>query len=167
MMASSTKMVLKKIGIRFKGPALIVIYETPSGKLHQRTMPIRDMSKNSNVRNVAESLRDRHAAIFGSASLVQVEKMLRLAQESMKGKSLDECLEIVAKEFTLNPEEDLNKVDDDTLQRKKDLMNLTFEKNCKKPGDPDFKYDVEEDFDLEGAIETSGWDSEKDDDFGF
>lgn len=166
-MASATQMVLKKIGIRFKGPALIVIYETPSGKLHQRTMPVRGLFNDSNVRNVAESLRDRHSAIFGGAPLVQVEKMLRLAQESMKGNALDECLEIVAKEFTLNPEEDLNKVDDETLQRKKDLMNLTFEKHRKKPGDPDFKYDVEEDFDMDGAIETSGWDSEKDDVFGF
>lgn len=162
-----TKIILKKIGVRLNSPALVVVYETPSGKHHKRTMPVRGLFKNSNVKNVAQALRDRHAAVFGDAPLVKVEKMLRILQESMKGHVIDECLETVEKEFCVNSEEDLNKLDDETLQRKKDLMDLTFEKNRKKPGDPDFLYDVEEDFDVEGAIETSGWDSDNKEDFEF
>lgn len=61
---------------------------------------------------------------------------------------------------TLDPNEDLNKVDPETLTRKKLQMDSTFEKNRKKPGDPDFQYNVEIDFETElGRVETSGWDS--------
>ena len=59
----------------------------------------------------------------------------------------------------IDPEEDLNKVDDDVLARKKAIMNDTFEKNCKKPGDPNYTYDVEVDFNT-AVVETSGWDSD-------
>ena len=43
-------------------------------------------------------------------------------------------------------------------------MDQTFEKNRKRPDDPDFKYDVEVDFTdfTSGQIETSGWDSDDD-----
>lgn len=164
---TSTGITIKRVGVRLNSPAVVIVYQTDGGTLHKRTMPVRDLFKNSDVRSVAEALRDRHSAVLNDAPLVQVEKMLRILQETMKGHTLEECLAKVNKEFTVNPDEDLNKLDDETLQRKKDMMNLSFEKSRKKPGDPDFQYDVEEIFDVEGAIETSGWDSDKSGDFDF
>ena len=66
----------------------------------------------------------------------------------------------------IDPEEDLNKVDEDTLKHKKAVMEQTFERNRKKPGDPGFQYDVEVDFEG-GAIESCDWDSENDSDNEF
>jgi len=40
-------------------------------------------------------------------------------------------------------------------------MDQTFEKNRKRPDDPDFKYDNEVDF-TTGHVETCGWDSDDD-----
>lgn len=162
-----TDIVIKKIGVRLNSPAVVIVYQTGNGALHKRTMPVRGLFTDSNVKSAAEALRDRHSAVLGDAPLVQVEKMLRILQENMKGCSLEECLAKVNAEFTVNPDEDLNKLDDERLQIKKDVMNLSFEKSCKKPGDPDFQYDVEEDFDVEAAIETSGWDSDKSDMYNF
>ncbi|KAH7964734.1 hypothetical protein HPB49_001042 [Dermacentor silvarum] len=164
---ASTEITIKSVGVRLNSPAVIVVYQTGSGTLHKRTMPVRGLFENSDIKSVAEALRDRHSAVLSGAPLIQVEKMLRILQENIKGQSLEECLAKVNEEFTVNPDEDLNKLDDETLQRKKDLMSLSFEKSRKKPGDPDFQYDVEEDFDVEGAIETSGWDSDKSGDFNF
>ncbi|KAH7961215.1 centrosomal protein of 19 kDa [Rhipicephalus sanguineus] len=165
---ASSEITIKSVGVRLKSPAVVVVYETGSGTLHKRTMPVRGLFENSDVKSVAEALRDRHSAVLSAAPLIQVEKMLRILQENMKGAgSLEECLAKVNEEFTVNPDEDLNKLDDETLRRKKDLMSLSFEKSRKKPGDPDFQYDVEEDFDIVAAIETSGWDSDKSGDFDF
>ncbi|KAG8173608.1 hypothetical protein JTE90_018901 [Oedothorax gibbosus] len=111
----------------------------------------------------------------------QIEKMLRLIQNDMKGMDLDESLQDLEKEFAVDPDENLNDIDDDLekefavdpdenlndiddvrLKRKKEIMNLSFEKNRKKPGDPDFEYDVEVDFSQVAGVESSMWDSEKD-----
>lgn len=81
----------------------------------------------------------------------------------MREKNLEVVLEKINKEFSLNPNEDLNQVDEITLKRKKELMDEIFEKNRKKPGDPDFEYNVEVDFDKLDKIETNEFDSGSDD----
>ena len=72
---------------------------------------------------------------------VQLEKALRLLQITMLGKSLDEAKRDVDKEFTINFEEDMNLLSDKDLKRRKELMDLQFEKNRVQVGDPDFIYD--------------------------
>ena len=54
----------------------------------------------------------------------------------------------------------MNKLDDDQLNKVKDKMSVSFEKNRVKPGDENWKYDIEVDFKAEenSKIE-SGWDS--------
>lgn len=159
----SGKNTIKRIGVRLRPPAVIAVYETPDGSLRKMTAPVRELTKTSSARRAAEHVRDGHSAVFGSATVFQIEKMVRIIQENMKGHALQECLETVEKEFTLSPDEDLNKLDDDVLQRKKELMNASFEEHCIKPGDPRFRYDIEDDFDACCAVETSGWDTERED----
>ena len=59
-----------------------------------------------------------------------------------------------------NNEEDLNKLDDYELDKRKADMDKDFEKNRIRPGDVDFVYDKEVEFNG-GKIE-SGWDDEDD-----
>lgn len=71
-------------------------------------------------------------------------------------------------EYEVNPDEDLNKLSDDQLQRKKLIMEASFVANQLQPSDPEYEYDRQVDFE-ENKIE-SGWDSEgkskePDDDF--
>lgn len=58
--------------------------------------------------------------------------------------------------------DDLNKVSEEELLRKKAEMDVLFEKNAKKPGDPDFVYDKEVDFEGEQHSEAS-WDEDGED----
>ena len=71
---------------------------------------------------------------------------------------MDEAVKEVEKEFTISHFEDMNKLSDEQLQRRKELMDINFEKNRIQPGDKDYIYDKQVDF---GQPEVeSGWDNE-------
>ena len=59
----------------------------------------------------------------------------------MLGKSLDDARKDVDREFTIDFQEDMNLLSDKDLKRRKELMDLQFEKNRIQVGDPDFVYD--------------------------
>ena len=128
-------------------------------------MPIRNFTKRTGITQAAQELcnNPRHKKYLENIKQSQVEKLLQIIQERLKGLSLDEALDKVKGERSIDPEEDLNRLDDDALDKKKKVMDETFQQNRKKPGDQDFEYDVEVDFEKEGPpIESSGWDSEND-----
>lgn len=78
----------------------------------------------------------------------------------MQGFSLEHSLA----SFRLDPDEDLNKLSDEELARKKGQMDNLFEKNRKHKDDPDFVYDLEVDF-TKSTGERCSWDDESDDGF--
>eukprot|EP00795_Rhopilema_esculentum_P006827 gene6827-12420_t len=61
-----------------------------------------------------------------------------------------------------NSDEDFNKLDDEELNKVKDKMSESFEQNRVKPGDPEWKYEIDVDFEAgNGNKLESGWDSEE------
>ena len=156
--------VLKKCGVRFTPPAIILVYED-GAKLRKYVMPIRNFRTSSNIDFVAQQIKTRHNKMLDSVSTIQVEKMLRILKEHLKGSNTKEAVEIAEKEFSVSPDEDLNKLGGDELKRKKEIMNESFDKNRIKPGDPDFVYDKRVDFEI-GLNERveSGWDEEEEED---
>ena len=165
----SEEIKVQKCGVRFNPPAVIVTYKVnKTGKVHRRTMPLRNFNKRSGIARVAEDLRNnaRHKKYLEPVPLHQLEKLICVIRDTMNGMSLDASLVKNNELDTLDPNEDLNKVDEETLKRKKAIMDETFEKNRKKPGDPGFQYDIEKDFEG-GAIESCDWDSDSNSDMGF
>ncbi|CAH1781803.1 unnamed protein product [Owenia fusiformis] len=161
-------MDLRKCGIRFDSPAIVITYiKKDSGKLHRRTMPLRNFNKHSNIKKTTEELKNnpRHKQYLEKISIIQLEKLIGIIQDKLKGISLKKSLETHKQLETVDPSEDLNKVDDETLRIKKAVMDTTFEKNRKKADDPDFQYDLEVDFEKDNAMETIEWDDESDPDF--
>jgi centrosomal protein CEP19 len=128
-------------------------------------MPVRNFRASSDVNFMAQDLKRRHEKALHSVPNIQVEKMLRVLQEHMKGSELFDAVQVVNKEYTVGSDEDLNKLGDDVLRRKKEIMDQTFNKNRIKPEDPEFVYDKQVDFD-KSVIEKveSGWDAEESDD---
>ena len=124
-------------------------------------MLIRNLSKTSDCYSEAAKLKKRHDKYLGQLSTVWLEKFLRLLQETMKGKSVEESLADIRADFSINLDEDMNKLSDRELQRRKELMDLNFRKNQVKVGDEDFVYDKQVDFSKESKIE-SGWDDDDD-----
>ena len=158
-----SQITLKRCGVRFDPPAVVITYMT-KGKLHRRTMPLRNFNKRSGVNRVAEELKSssRHKKYLEQLPLTQLEKLITIIHDKLNGLSLDASLRKNKGLDTLDPEEDLNKVDEVTLKRKKAIMASTFDKNKKVIGDPGFEYDVEVDFEG-GAIESCDWDSNESD----
>ncbi|XP_063597253.1 centrosomal protein of 19 kDa-like [Penaeus indicus] len=93
---------------------------------------------------------------------LRLEKMLRILQESQKGRSIDEAVSNISKDYDLDPNQDLNKLNDETAEQKEQIMDDTFQKNQLKPGDPGYEYDKQVDFDTAEKLEA-GWDSSEED----
>lgn len=151
---------VKKCGVRFHRPAIVITYQKDgSNETHRRTMPLRNFTKKSDVCRFAHELNSnqRHEKYLKDVPVLQLEKLITLIHDKLNGLTLDESLKKNQGMDTVDPEQDLNKVDSVTLKRKKTIMEQAFEKHRRKPNDPDFKYDVEVDFD--GAIEHCDWDS--------
>jgi len=153
----------KKLGILFSPPTLILLYKTQSN-CKKLSMPIRELSVTSDCSVLASRLQARHKKQLSSVNIIAIEKMIRLIQEVIKGHDKSAALEIVSKEYLLNPDEDLNRLNDKELKRRKAIMDLNFKKNNIDKDHPDFVYDKEVDF--SGEKKTSGWDSETSDDEG-
>ena len=167
-MATVTPYEVKKCGVRFDPPAVVVLYKIiKTGKLHRRTMPLRSFSKNSGVARYADELKStsRHQKYLESVPKHQLEKLIMIVKDKLNGVTLEDSLQKNKGLDTVDPDEDLNVVDEQTLKRKKEIMDHGFEKNRKVLGDADFQYDVEKDFD--GPIESCEWDSDGDSDNEF
>ena len=140
-----------KLGLKVSGPVLVLLYQDNAASglftnkrnnvLRQRTMPIRELNTKSDCSEVASRLRKRHQKYLGPVSNVRVERVLRVCQLTMSGHKLTEAVAVAEAEFEVDPSEDMNALSDKDLKRRKELMDLAFEKNQVKVGDPSFIYD--------------------------
>lgn len=85
-----------------------------------------------------------------------------MLQEVQKGRTIEEAATNINKDYCVDPNQDLNKLDDEQLAKKKKVMSSSFEKNQLKPGDPGYEYDKQVEFDTSEKVEA-GWDSPDDD----
>ena len=130
-----------RMGVKFNPPTVILLYSQNGRGTRKRSMPLRDFSKTSDCYQHAERLKKRHEIYLKEVATVRIEKFVRLLQETMKGKTISEALDAVKMEFSINFDEDMNKLSDRDLQRRKELMDINFQKNQIKHGDPGFVYD--------------------------
>ncbi|XP_060623974.1 centrosomal protein of 19 kDa [Anolis sagrei] len=158
----------KKCGLQLQPPSIILIYEDQlKNNIRKRIMPVRNFSRFSDCSRAAEQLKNnpRHKAYLNGVSLEQLQKLHRLLRCHLEGQSLTQSLEQIKREETIDPEEDLNKLDDKELAKKKKIMDELFEKNRKKKDDPDFIYDVEVAFPQDEELEACEWDTKSDEEF--
>lgn len=158
----------KKCGIRFQPPAIILIYDNEvKEKSRLRIMPVRNFSKFSDCNRAAEQLKNnpRHKSYLEQVPLRQLERLFNLLRGYLQGQSLAETMEQIQGKATIDPEEDLNKLDDKELAKRKSIMDELFEKNQKKKDDPNFVYDIEVEFPQDEQLQSCGWDTESADEF--
>lgn len=151
----------KRCGVQFSPPSIVLIYEhKDTNKVRKRVIPVRNFSKYSDYSMAAERLKNhpRHRDYLEGVSQSQLERLHIILRDHMQGFSLEHSLA----SFQLDPDEDLNKLNDDELARKKGQMDGLFERNRRRKDDPDFVYDLEVDFTNK---EKCSWDEESDDGF--
>lgn len=153
----------KRCGVQFSPPSVVLIYEhTETRRVRKRVIPVRNFSQYSDYCTAAERLKNhpRHREYLEAVTQSQLEKLHIILRDHLQGLSLEHSLA----SFRLDPEQDLNKLDDDELARKKGQMDKVFEKNRRHKDDPDFVYDLEVDF-TKTSPEKCSWDEESDDGF--
>ncbi|CAL8114098.1 unnamed protein product [Orchesella dallaii] len=159
------------LGLISDPPTIVLTYDSKSSasannrrQRRKRKMPLRDFTDKSNVKRYAFNLRQRHNKYLSDVIDVTLEKMLRIIQEIQKGNSVGKSLEIVNKEYFIDPKEDLNTLSPAQLAQRKAVMEETFRKNLVKPGDPDYVYDKVIQFDGESASNevNNDWDDDED-----
>ncbi|XP_043079874.1 centrosomal protein of 19 kDa [Puntigrus tetrazona] len=160
--------VAKRCGVKFSPPSIVLIYENEnSSKTRKRVIPVRNFSQYSDCGRAAERLKHhvRHGAFLESVSLAQLERLHLVLRDHLKGVSLEESL--AARRPPDPGSEDLNRLSDGELKRRKADMDRLFERNRKRREDPGFVYDLEVDFPESSGRETCSWDEEASDDEGF
>lgn len=137
-----------KLGLVFNPPTLVLVYEQdhvltskPRRQKRKRSMPVRDLTKQSDCGQAAQRLKKRHEKYLSTVPNIRLEKLVRMLQLAMTGLSMDEAVKKAKTEFTLDLGENMNALSDQDLRRRKELMDLAFEKNHVTVGDPDFVYD--------------------------
>ncbi|XP_061681869.1 centrosomal protein of 19 kDa [Syngnathoides biaculeatus] len=153
----------KRCGVCFRPPSIVLIYEnTETNKMRKRIIPVRNFSRSSDYSLAAEMLKNhpRHKDYLQGVSQNQLEKLHVILRDHLQGSTLEDSLA----SLQVDPDEDLNKLDDDKLARKKSHMDELFERNRTRREDPDFVYDLEVDFG-KGPDEKCSWDEESDDGF--
>ena len=150
---------VQKIGVSFNGPSLILVYIS-NGVTRKRNMPLRDISKDCDCSAVVNRLKLRHNKYLENVSDIKLEKFVLLAREHIRGNTLNDGLENVTKALTIDPDEDLNKLNKKDLDRQKQIMDITFEKNYIGKDHPDYVHDKQVDFKPSGA--KADWDDSDD-----
>ena len=150
---------VRKIGVSFSGPNIILVYNS-NGVTRKRNMPIRDLTANSDCNAVANRIKRRHSTYLDSVSDIMIEKLVMLAKENLRGATLKEGVSSVEAYLKIDPEQDLNKLTDYELKKKKQIMDLTFDKNSVGKDHPDFIYDKRVEFHPNG--DKGDWDSDND-----
>ena len=158
---------VKSCGVKFKPLSLVIGYvDISTNKLRCRRIPMRNFKQNTDTNLYSEQLKanQRHKGLLKDVPLIQIEKMLLIMQAHLKGKNVDEAVELAEAELTIDPDKDLCKLDEDQVEKAKRIMDQSFNEKQVKSTDPEFKYEVEVDFD-NPDLSCGSWDSDSVDEF--
>ncbi|XP_036442571.1 centrosomal protein of 19 kDa [Colossoma macropomum] len=154
----------KQCGIKFDPPSIILIYENGERRnIRKRVIPVRNFSQYSDCSRAAERLKHhvRHSLYLESVPLAQLERLHTVLRDHLRGLTVEESL--AAQRGPDSHEEDLNKLSDEELNRRKAQMDVLFERNRRHKDDPDFVYDLEVEFPEHSVRETCSWDEDQSD----
>ncbi|XP_065061038.1 centrosomal protein of 19 kDa-like [Rhopilema esculentum] len=149
----------KSCCFKIEPPTLILFYElNESGKIHRRSIPIRNLNEKSRIDDIIKDLNNtHHQKYLKTVPEKQLKRLLKKLHEKIY--SYGKATNLVSPS---NSDEDFNKLDDEELNKVKDKMSESFEQNRVKPGDPEWKYEIDVDFEAgNGNKLESGWDSEE------
>ncbi|ESN92367.1 hypothetical protein HELRODRAFT_89579 [Helobdella robusta] len=158
--------VVEKCGIKFSPASIVITYKGVERKerLRIRIVPVRNINSQSTARGIVENLKlsSSYKNLVEKIPIQQLENLIQMLIDSKKNIDKKEIISKARKMMEIDPNEDLNKVDEDVLIMKKALMNETYEKNLIKPGDENFKYDVVLQMESDQKLETHEWDESSD-----
>jgi len=157
----------KKCCVKFDPPTQVLFYEiTKEKKIHRRSIPIKNLPLKQGGQILKELFDSHHGKYIERFKKEQIIRVLNILIEKNNGTSIKVNQFNDKETFGINMDEDnLNKLNDEKLNEVKKHMNSSFVENQVKPGDDNWEYDINVDFDdnIAGGIESAGWDEEESD----
>lgn len=164
----------KKCCVKYDPPTLVLYYETLKDNIRKRTIPIKSLPLKEGNLILKDLYNSHHKSYLEKFRKEQIVRILNILIENNNGiKIVHHENDETVKGINIK-EDNLNQLDDDKLNQVKKHMNSSFEQNQVKPGDQNWQYDIEVDFesadqdvgvaDIDG-IESAGWDEESDMEF--
>ncbi|CAH8607174.1 unnamed protein product [Dicrocoelium dendriticum] len=153
--------VVQRCGIKKAPPTLVIIYHLGL-KTRKRTIPVYEL-ENHSVTDIVSRLRHtggRHELLLKQLPSSQLFRLITILKDIVQGIPLGESLQRIECPINFPPEEDLNRVDPETLSKIKALMDDEFERNRITPTNPAFEYDKSVDF-PQMKSEECPWDSDE------
>lgn len=169
----------KKCGIRYEPPTLILEYVVvATGKVHRRSMPLRDLAPSSDPTTQARKLKNspKHGKYLEKVTQDRLVRVLGKCVKYLKGASAITAgagrarpvrLDLSGDDLLGTPADmDMNKLPDSELAHEKSKMSRDFADKQIKPGDAGYEYEKEVDFG-EGNLGAVEWDEDEDEESDF
>eukprot|EP00811_Abedinium_folium_P002836 NODE_12609_length_1214_cov_3.182153.p1 GENE.NODE_12609_length_1214_cov_3.182153~~NODE_12609_length_1214_cov_3.182153.p1 ORF type:complete len:168 (-),score=28.68 NODE_12609_length_1214_cov_3.182153:537-1040(-) len=150
----------KRFGLNYDPPAIVLEYlQLSTQKLFHRRIVFRRLKPSSDAIRIAERVRQKNEQLLSEdkVSFEQLVSLVRKLQEAVARGGADAAPAPPRLDYH---KVDLNKVSDEELIQHKSAMDIDFQKNMIRPGDPDYQYDIEVEFG--DGVMDSGWDSDGD-----
>ena len=157
-----------RFALKYSPAQIVLHYEDLkyNNKLRQKRMSLEQIDNNSSsnmsVNQLQQSLLKNYRKYL-SPSLISLNQLLRLLNNLISAnRAKQNTVDLGGlygnlTEDNYDEEDDLNRVSESELARKKDEMSLEFEKRRIKPTDENYVYDKRVEFDQKHA-EPSDWD---------
>lgn len=160
----------KRFGLKYNPPQIVIEYLVPStGKLYHHKIKLHKFKTDSNMQELIKEIYEKHYMYLDSkkinpSQVVKLVEKLNSGNLNMKKETRSESRTEVNQQnenknkveinelddeenedyykFFDYDNEDLNKLEHDELQKRKDQMEKLYSKNAVAPGDENFVFDV-------------------------
>ncbi|KAJ1456518.1 CEP19-like protein-domain-containing protein [Pelagophyceae sp. CCMP2097] len=158
----------RRLALKYAPPTVILEYAAPSrGYLHY-AVRLRHLDGGMEAEKITLKLFARHPRYFDPAKVKHhqvkklIERLLARLPDPEPGAAADfAALDRRRNDPLLTGTVDLNQVSEAELVRAKAMMTVDYDLNRIKPGDAQYVYDKQADFQQD---EDCGWDDDEDDD---
>ena len=169
---------IRRFAIKYNPPSLIVVYKKQNEKVYMKKIRFQEnVLLTISASDLTTKLIRRHNDVFNPEKVCseQIEDLIALLIQGYNehnNMSIDDietennindynnkrqtAHDVISKKYG-----DLNKLSDEEVAKAKREMDSDFEMNRVKPGDKDFVYDKQVEF--EAPDEANEWDDEEDD----
>ncbi|GHP08489.1 centrosomal protein of 19 kDa [Pycnococcus provasolii] len=154
--SSGRLLIAEKFALVFEPPTVIVQYraqDTGKRRLRKLRLDAKTVVATPSVEALTQKILRSLPKKLDLAT-VKSEQVQRLVQ-----RLVDKCRGNTTTTAVVNASVDYNKLGDDDVAAVKKAMDVDFEKNRKRPGDEDFVYDVQVEFDPTDDLGNS-WDDD-------
>ncbi len=153
----------KRFGLKYIPPQIVIEYLVPSsGKLYHHKIRLNNLKNDSNLQDVIKEIYEKHYVYLDNkkinpSQIVKLVEKLSNVKNKHEEKNVTINKQHENKKVEINEiddeeddyykffdyeNENLNKLDNEQLNKRKDAMEKLYNKNAVLPGDENFIFDV-------------------------